>query len=171
MSKHPLVICSAMLLCLAMAHAQGGQTNCSPEELRNGLQPSDAAYGDAIELAASLQHHHFTIRCALPSKMAQFLPRQTGATLFRTTQGDFEALFRPKEQNFDDLLISEERIAGPSSGGDDAVYRYTFRDRQGRKVRVMEGRETFFVRHDNILFITWQKETAGALNESFVDQK
>jgi len=30
----------------------------------------------------------------------------------------------------------------------------------------MAGRETFFVRHDYILFITSQKNTAATLNES-----
>ena len=171
MGKLAFAICPVMLWFVAMAHAQGRPTSCSPEEIRNPMRPSDPGYRDAIELAASLQNHQFTIRCVGPSKFARFLPRQTGAALFRTTLGDFEALFRPKEQNFDDVFISEEGNASLPSSDSYIGFRYTLRDRQGRKIRVMEGRETFFVRHDNILFITWQKETAGTLSESFGDQR
>ena len=171
MSKLALAICPAMLWLVVLAHAQGRPTSCSPEELRNPMRPSDPGYSDAMELAARLQNHHFTVRCVGPSKFAHFLPRQTGAALFRTTLGDFEALFRPKEQNFDDVFISEEWNASLPSSDSDIGYRYSLRDRQGRKLQVMEGRETFFVRHDNILFITFEKETAGALGESFGDQR
>ena len=171
MSKLALAICPAMLWLVVLAHARARPTSCSPEEIRNPIRPSDPGYSDAIVLAASLQNHHFTIQCVGPSKFAQFLPRQTGAALFRTTLGDFEALFRPKEQNFDDVFISEERNGSLPSPDSDIGYRYTLRDRQGRKIRVMEGREAFFVRHDNRLFITWQKETADTLGESFGDQR
>ena len=170
MSKLAFAICPVMLWFVPMAHGQGRPTSCSPEEIRNPMRPSDPGYRDAIELAASLQNHQFTILCVGPSKFARFLSRQTGAALFRTTIGDFEALFRPKEQNFDDVFISEERNSSLPSDSD-IGFRHTVRDRQGRKIRVMEGRETFFVRHDNILFITWQKETAGTLSESFGDQR
>jgi hypothetical protein len=170
LSKVAFAVCSAILWFVAMAQAQVSHPGCSPEELNNLLRPSDTAYADAIALAAKLQNHGFTIQCVGPSKFAQFLPRQ-GAALFRTTLGDFEALFRPKEQNFDDLFITEKRDANLSSWNDGTGYRYTFRDPQGRKVRDMAGRETFFVRHRNILFITWQKNTAATLTESLGDER
>ena len=110
-----------------------------------------------MELAAALQKRSFTIQCVLPSKFAQFLPRQTGAALFRTTTGDFEALFRPKGQTFDDVFIS----ASPWTNG--KGYRYTLRDPQGREVRRMDGRETIFVWDHNILFLAWDENTATAI--------
>jgi hypothetical protein len=170
-SKLAFAICSAMLWFVAAAQAQGSQTGCSPAELNNLLQPSDPAYADAIKLAATLENHSFTIQCVLPSHFAQFLPRQTGAALFRTARGDFEALFRPKEQNFDDVFISEKRDENRSSGSNAVGYRYTLRDAQGHKLQDMAGREAFFVRHDNILFVTWQKNTAATLTESLGDKR
>ncbi len=166
MSKLAFSVCSAMLWFVAAAQSQSSRAGCSPEELNNLLRPSDPAYVDAIGLAASLQSHSFTIECVLPSKFAKFVPRQTGAALFRTTTGDFEALFRPKGQNFDDVFISEKRDVNLSSGSNAVGYRYTLRDSQGHKLQDMAGRETFFVRHDYILFITSQKNTAATLNES-----
>jgi hypothetical protein len=98
--------------------------------------------------------------------MAQVLPQQTGAALFRTTSGDFEALFRPKEQSFDDLIIRGKRDANLSlSNG--AGYHYTFRDPHGHIVWGMDGREAFFVRYHNILFIAWDEKTAATLTECF----
>ena len=46
--------------------------------------------------------------------------------------GDFETLFRPKEQNFDDIFISKKRDENLSSRSNATGYRYTFRDPQGR---------------------------------------
>lgn len=167
MSKIAFVVCCAILW--FAAQARGSQTACSPEEINNPLRPSDAAYADAIGLAATLQNHGFTIQCVLPSKFVQFLPRQTGAALFRTTMGDFEALFRPKEQNFDDVFISDQRDPNVWSRSNGMEYRYTFRDRQGRMLQDMVGREAFFAKHRNTLFVTWQKKTAAALTESLRD--
>jgi len=45
--------------------------------------------------------------------------------------GDFETLFRPKEQNFDDVFISEERDLNLPSW---SRYHYIFRDPQDRMV-------------------------------------
>jgi hypothetical protein len=159
-----------MLWFVAAAQAQSSRAGCSPEELNNLLRPSDPAYTDATALAGTLQNHGFIIQCVLPSKLAQFLPRQTGAALFRTTTGDFEALFRPKEQNFDDVFISEGRDENLSSQSNAIGYRYTLRNPQGYKLRDMVGRETFFVRHDNIFFMTFQKNTAATLTDSLRNQ-
>jgi hypothetical protein len=166
MSKVAFAVCCAILWSLTADQARGNQAGCSPAELRNVLRPSDPAYVDAIRLAATLQKQGFTIQCVLPSKFSQFLPRQTGAALFRTTMGDFEALFRPKEQNFDDVLIVEKRDGNLSSSRDATGYRYTLRDPQGLKLQDMAGRETFFVRHDNLFFISWEKNTAATLTQT-----
>jgi hypothetical protein len=171
MSKIAFGVCCAILWFVTAAQARANQTGCSPEELKNPLRPSDPAYSDAISLAATLQNHGFTIQCVGPSKMARVLPRQTGAALFRTSMGDFEALFRAKQQNFDDVFISEQRDASASSRSNGTGYRYTFRDRQGHVVWEMVGREAFLTKHHNILFVAWQKNTADSLTESLENEQ
>jgi hypothetical protein len=168
MSRLRFPVCSLILWFIAAAQAQGSQTGCSSEELKNLLRPSDPAYADAIGLAGTLQNRGFTIQCVLSSKFAQFLPRQTGAALFRTTMGDFETLFRPKEQNFDDVLISEERDVNLPSW---SSYHYIFRNPQGRKVRDSWGRETFFMRYHNILFVIWQENALAPITEAVQDER
>src|ERR1700687_5214192 len=111
MSKLAFAFCSSILWFFVSAQAQGSQTGCSPQDLNNPLRTSDPAYGDAMGLVATLQNHGFTIQCVQPSKFSQFLPRQTGGALLRTTMGDFEGLFRPKATNFDDVFILETRDA------------------------------------------------------------
>ena len=169
MSRLASAVSAAILWFIAAALAQGSQTGCTPEELNNQIRPGDPAYADAIDLAATLQRHGFTVQCVGPSKFAQFLPGQTGAALFRTTMGDFDALFRAKDQNFYDVLILERIDADLPSGG---RYHYVFRDPQGRKVQDMEGQsEAFFVRSRNIFFIVWGKNTATLLTESLGDER
>ena len=168
MSRLALAVCAAILWFVGAPQAQGSQTGCSPEELKNLLRPSDPVYAEAIGLAGTLQNHGFTIQCVLPSKLAQFLPRQTGAALFRTTMGDFETLFRPKEQNFDDVFVSEERDVNLPSW---SSYHYIFRDPQDRMVRDSWGRETFFVRHHNILFVIWQENALAPITEAVQDER
>ena len=184
--KVAFAVCFAILWFVPAAQAQESHPVCSTKELNNRLRPSDPAYADATALAATLQNHGSTILCVLPSKFAQFLPPQTGAALFRTSIGDFEALFRPKEQNFDDVFISEERdenLSGCSSEERDenlsscsntTSYRYTFRDPHGRKVQDICCRETFFMARHNIFFIIWQKNTTlitAMLTESLGDER
>ena len=83
-------------------------------------------------------------------------------------QGDFETLFRPKEQNFDDVLISEERGVNLPSW---SSYHYIFRNPQGRKVRDSWGRETFFMRYHNILFVIWQENALAPITEAVQDER
>ena len=160
MSKIAFGVCCAILWSVTAAQARASQTGCSPEELKNPLRPSDPAYSDAISLAATLQNHGFTIQCVGPSKFARVLSRQTGA-----------ALFRAKQQNFDDVFISEQRDPNASWRSNGTGYRYTFRDRQGHVVWEMVGREAFLTKHHNILFVTWQKNTADSLTESLENEQ
>jgi hypothetical protein len=168
LSRLALAVCALILWFVIAPQAQGSRTGCSPEELKNLLRSSDPAYADAIGLAGTLQNHGFTIQCVLPSKFAHFLPRQTGAALFRTTTGDFETLFRPKEENFDDIHISEERDVNLPSW---SSFHYIFRDPQGRMVTESWGRETFFVRHHNVLFVIGQKNAVAPLTEAVQQDK
>jgi hypothetical protein len=84
--------------------------------------------------------------------------------------GDFEALFRPKKQNFDDIFISGERDANQPSS-DDRGYRYIFRNAQVRMLQDIGGRETFFVRHNNLLLFTWLNKTAVSLTDALQDER
>jgi hypothetical protein len=170
MSRLASSVAFAIFWFIAVALTQGSQAGCSREELDNLMRPGDPAYADAMGLAATLQNHGFTTQCVLPSKFVQFLPGQTGAALFRTTLGDFDILFRPKEQNFDDIVISETTDASLPSG---KRYHYVLRDQQGHPLRGADitGRETFFVRYHNIFFVVWQKDTAAVLTEAFQESQ
>jgi hypothetical protein len=136
--------------------AAASPDGCSPREIRLGsLTASDPAYNSAMQLATILRNHGVVVQCVLRSKMAHFLPHQVGARLFRTDHGDFEALFRPEKRNFDDVHIS----GGPAKAG----YAYLLKDAQGRLLRAMEGGPVFFLKDGNLLFISFQKQTAATL--------
>jgi hypothetical protein len=57
------------------------------------LAKSDAAYPDAMDLAQTLISHSFIVTCVSPSQMTDTFEGQEGAAVYRTNEGDFEALF------------------------------------------------------------------------------
>lgn len=63
------------------------------------LPASDAAYRDAMALAQTLIKRRFVVTCMSPSKMTGTFEGQDGAAVYRTNQGDFEALFLPHPKN------------------------------------------------------------------------
>ena len=71
------------------------------------LAKSDAAYPDAMDLAQTLISHSFVVTCVSPSQMTDTFEGQEGAAVYRTNEGDFEALFLPKPQNFNKLRVIE----------------------------------------------------------------
>src|SRR5258708_16853131 len=71
------------------------------------LAKSDAAYPDAMDLARTLISHSFIVTCVSPSQMTDTFEGQEGAAVYRTNEGDFEALFLPKPQNFNKLRVIE----------------------------------------------------------------
>lgn len=103
-----LVSAFAWLLTTPLLLAQS--VGCSPEETAALLSPADPAYDDAIELARTLSEHGFTINCVLTSKLGGLFNGLEGAALFRTTDGDFDALFLPKPKTFADLKIVERQL-------------------------------------------------------------
>lgn len=82
------------------------------------LPASDAAYRDAMALAQTLIKRRFVVTCMSPSKMTGTFEGQDGAAVYRTNQGDFEALFLPHPKNFDKLQVIESQ--------DGQRYRYSF---------------------------------------------
>jgi len=105
-----------------------------------------------------------------PSKFAKFLPRQTGAALFRTTTAISKLYSGPKAELRRRFHLGETRresVLREQRCG----YRYTLRDSQGHKLQDMAGRETFFVRHDYILFHNFAEKHRGHLNESLRSER
>jgi hypothetical protein len=76
------------------------------------LQPSDPAYSDAVDVARALADNGFIVQCVAPSKMIGTFEGQTGAALYSTNRGNFDALFLPKLQTFDGLEIVERQESG-----------------------------------------------------------
>jgi hypothetical protein len=64
------------------------------------LTSTDPVYAETVELTRELENHGFVVRCVLQLKMANTFQGQLGAALYRTSRGDFEALFLPKPRTF-----------------------------------------------------------------------
>jgi hypothetical protein len=110
------------------------------------LEPTNKAYPMAMELARMLQAKGFTIECVLLSKLG-FFEELEGAALFRTTSGDFDALFLPKPKTFEKLNVLER----PENGW----YFYSFegdpKSRPGDGIQ--SPRRWYFVKHANMLLV------------------
>lgn len=133
---------------LFAAHPLRAQAvECSPEETAALLPPADPAYDDAIELARTLNEHGITIKCLLSSKMGGLFNGLTGAALYRTTDGDFDALFLPKPKTFADLKIIEH----PLKKG--FVYSFAGKPRPWPANRFESVRRQYFLKHDNRLLV------------------
>ena len=111
---------------------------CDPGAL---LPPTDPANNEAIELAKTLSRHGIQVRCVLLSKQSQMFEGQLGAALFRTDTGDFEALFLPRLQSWDDLKIVQQRETG-------GYTKYHF-EGSPKYSGTWEGRPVYFVKHRN----------------------
>src|ERR1700730_15819237 len=68
------------------------QQRCNDVE-QASFAKSDAAYPDAMDLAQTLISHSFIVTCVSPSQMTDTFEGQEGAAVYRTNEGDFEALF------------------------------------------------------------------------------
>lgn len=79
---------------------------------------------------------------------------QEGTAVYRTTEGDFEALFLPKPQNFNKLRVTE-RFDGQND-------RYCFARRPGSVARQSDGEHFSFVfcKHRNELIVAEDHQVA-----------
>ena len=130
---------------------------CSPNDLLGVIKPDDPAYADAMQLARTLQLHGFIVRCVGQSKMIRFFAGQKGAAVFKTDQGDFEALFLSDTETFDSLEPVESR--------ENAPFQYSFRGTPSPSYvhPIDSNHPMFFAKHGNQLFITSKSQLAVSI--------
>src|SRR5262245_12092692 len=85
---------------------------CSSEDLRAVLRTSDSAYAETVALTKDLENRGYVVQCVLQSKLASFFEGQSGAALYRTDRGDFEALFLTKPRTFSSVRLIEHTDGG-----------------------------------------------------------
>jgi hypothetical protein len=135
----------AVMLCASFLRAQSAE--CSPEDTAALLQPTDAAYSDAMELGSTLSEHGFAIRCILTSKLGGLFKSLEGAALYRTDHGDFDALFLPAPETFAELKIVER------STKKGFAYWFSGKSRAWAANRLESGHREYFLKHQNQLLI------------------
>jgi hypothetical protein len=130
---------------------------CSANDLLGAIKPDDPAYTHAMELAETLRGHGFIVRCIGQSKWNRVFEGQKGAALFKTDQGDFEALFLPKSQTFE-LVESIERR-------EKERFLYSFQGYpRPMSAYPLDGRSPiYFAKHANQFFITWAPDLAVSI--------
>src|SRR5581483_6719043 len=104
-----VVLALTLALSVYSAPSFAQTSGCDPRELSAVLQPGDPVYADAIELARALDDQGFGIRCLLRSKLEGMFEGMIVAALYRTGALDFETLFLPASQTFDDRNIIERQ--------------------------------------------------------------
>jgi len=151
----------------------GNAQGCDPRELTEALlRPTDPAYAESIELTRELENRGYIVRCVLGSKMVSTFEGQLGAALYRTSRGDFEALFLPKPHTFASLRLIERQNIG-------AYHLYSYSLEGTPRSPVTEGtpsspvtfncaRRTFFSRRANRFFVTEDKQLAANLGEILI---
>jgi hypothetical protein len=131
--------------------------------MANRLKVSDPVYTEAMMIKASLVKAGLKVECVLPSKAASILQHQTGAALFRTKEGDFEALVLEKPYKFDALEIREEQRGS-------GWYSYSWRGDPAPPSGGGWGesnRKWYFVKSQNRMFIMDNEKLAAKLEGIF----
>jgi hypothetical protein len=150
----------AAVVLMAFVHSlvaqRGNHTTGCSEVNWPPLQPTDPAYLDAIDLTRSLADG-FVIQCIAPSKMAGTFEGQTGAALYKTDRGSFEALFLPKLQNFDGLQIVERQETGRY------LYSFAGHPKPWPANLIDASRPVYFIKSLNRLIVAHDKELAAHL--------
>jgi hypothetical protein len=159
MKLHPIGILAAVVL-MALVHplvAQRGNhtTGCSDVNWPP-LQPTDPAYPDAVDLTRALADG-FVIQCIAPSRMAGTFDEQTGAALYKTNRGSFEALFLQKLQNFSRLQIVERQESGRY------LYSFAGHPKPWPANLIDAPRPVYFIKSLNRLIVAHDKELATHL--------
>lgn len=130
---------------------------CGSQDLSALLKPTDPVYAETVQLTHELEDHRNVVRCVLQSKMANLIDGQLGAALYRTSRGDFEALFIPKPQTFASLSLIESNK--------NSRYQYSFKGTPPSPHTMDCARRTFFAKNANRLFVTEDKQLAASLGE------
>jgi hypothetical protein len=147
------------ILCSSPRSVRARQTSseCDARELMNLLKPVDPIYSEAMDLAEVLRDHGLTIKCVLPSKMANAFEGQAGAALYRTNLGTFEALFLKKPATFASVKSAEAEKNG--------FYLYSFEGRPPARGGWTSSRREYFVKHRNQMLVTREKQLAVYLDK------
>jgi hypothetical protein len=141
---------------LVQASFTAAQNNpCDPRAL---LPHTDPAYADAMELAKTLTSHGISVRCVLLSKEAQMFEGQLGAAFFRSDIGNFEALFLPRSETWDELEVVEQREQGGHAT-------YHFRG-VPKYSGTWDGKPVYFVKHGNQLLHSLDEKMVARLREA-----
>jgi hypothetical protein len=148
----PVILCLSPRAALAIQPSE-----CSDKEMSVALKASDPAYPDAMELAQTLRDNGITVNCVLPSKMINQFKGQTGAVLYRTSRGDFEALFLIRPRTFDRLRIIERQ--------DGSWWMYSFKGppQPRQRLGIQSAYPFYFVKYQNMLFVLIDKEMSATL--------
>jgi len=147
------LVAIAVLACVQPLVAQGGNYMAGCTAINwLALQVSDPAFRDGVELARALTDHGVIVQCIAPSKMTGMFEEQVGAVLYRTNEGSFDALFLPKQRNFDGLLIRERR--------DGARYLYSVAGRpKPRSANLIDASSpVYFIKSLNRLVVADDRE-------------
>jgi non-heme chloroperoxidase len=121
------------------------------------LPAGDPSYAQAVDLARSLTERGVLVVCFAPSTMTQMFEGQEGAVLYRTDRGDFEALFLPPSQRFDELRIVERREGGRY------LYSFAGQPKPWPANLIDAARPVYFFKHVNRLLVTNDKDLIGQL--------
>jgi hypothetical protein len=149
---------SSLLLLLVCPKGMFGQaTPCNPEDLKASLPSNAQSYPDAIALSRILERNKISVRCILLSKMEGTFDGLEGAVLYRTDQGDFEALFLPRPQNFERLKVIERQEGSRYS------YSFVGPPRPWPANRIDAAFRMYFVKYQSALFVVTDKVLAATL--------
>jgi hypothetical protein len=126
------------------------------------LQANDPAYADALDLTRALSDRSLVVQCVAPSKMTGIFEVQVGAALYKTNQGEFEALFLPKAQDFEGLQIIERQERGRY------LYSFAGRPEPLPATLIDAARRTYFIKNLNRLLVANDEALAARLRSTLI---
>ena len=144
-----------LLLVVQVSFSSAKDDPCDPRTL---LPTTDPAYTEAMNLAEMLNRQGIQIRCVLLSKQAQMFEGQLGAALFRTGAGDFEVLFLPRSQSWDELKVVEQREPG-------GYAKYHFQG-SPKYSGTWEGQPLYFFKHRNQFLHSFDQQVVTKLHDA-----
>lgn len=105
-------VCTVIMAVGAIRGVSTRETDCSQRDLMAVIQPTDGAYALALNLSRELGRGGFVVKCVLRSHWENSFEGLAGAALYRTDQGDFEALFLSPPESFERLSVVEHQGDG-----------------------------------------------------------
>lgn len=160
---NPLSIVAAIVVIAFVS--PGAQNSAQPMPCAalnwSPIQSSDPAYADALDLSRALTDRGFVVQCVAPSVMVSFFEGQVGAAIYKTNQGEFDALFLPKAHDFEGVQIIERLERGR--------YLYSFAGRPQPRTNLIDAAlRTYFIKNLNRLLVTDNEALAARLRSSLI---